>query len=219
LCDEHDIATYAICLRGTNGHILLELGRWEEALTLTLDALIEGASPFNRIALATVAGQVLARRGDAAAARPHLDEAMASAVGMNHLGMISRIRLALVEAHWLANRNGQALAEMARVGTFNTDPWTRGTVAAWQRRLGLDVTVHIDSLPEPYRQLLAGNFAAAAGLWDELNCPYEAALAMFDLTTEEGLREARAASTSSVRTRRPRSHDAPCDGRVSAPCR
>ena len=190
LCDEHDIATYGICLRGTYSHVLLELGRWEEALTLALDALTEGASPFNRIALATVAGQVLARRGDAAAARPHLDEAMASAVGMNHPVMISRIRLVLVEAHWLANRNGQALAEIDRVGTSNTDPWTRGTVAAWQRRLGLDVTVHIDSLPEPYRQLLAGNFAAAAGLWDELNCPYEAALAMFDVTTEEGLREA-----------------------------
>ena len=80
-CDEHDIGTFGICLRGEHTATLEMLGRWDEAAALSRDLLTRSeASPVNRINPLTSLGTILARRGEPGA-REHLDEAMRSADG------------------------------------------------------------------------------------------------------------------------------------------
>lgn len=45
-------------------------------------------------------------------------------------------------------------------------------------------------LPKPYALELAGEHLAAADVWRELGCPYEAALAMAESDTETGMLQA-----------------------------
>ena len=51
------------------------------------------------------------------------------------------------------------------------------------------------SWPSPTGAELAGDWAAAAQLWTDLGCPYEAALALLDAADEAALREALSCST------------------------
>ncbi len=64
-CDEHDIGTFGICLRGEHTCTLEMLGCWEESARLSLELLTQsGASPVNRISPLTSLGKILARRGE-----------------------------------------------------------------------------------------------------------------------------------------------------------
>ena len=45
-------------------------------------------------------------------------------------------------------------------------------------------------MAEPYRLQLDGDWRSAAKLWDEMGCPYDAALALLDAAEEAALRQA-----------------------------
>ena len=45
-------------------------------------------------------------------------------------------------------------------------------------------------LAGPYQRQLDGDWAGAARVWQDLGCPYEAALALLDSHDEDALREA-----------------------------
>ena len=61
--------------------------------------------------------------------------------------------------------------------------WARGELAMWLRRIGATVQPaghHYDTVAEPYRLLLDGQFAAAADTFHRIVEPYDAALALID---------------------------------------
>ena len=59
---------------------------------------------------------------------------------------------------------------------------------AWRRRAGIDEPPMDTSGTGPYALEVAGDAAAAASSWSELGRPYEAALALADVASEEALR-------------------------------
>ena len=125
-CDENDIGTFGICLRGEHTVTLEMLGRWDESAALSRELLTRsGASPVNRISPLTSLGMILARRGEPGA-QEHLDEAMRSADGTTIPSHILRVRLARAEACWLQGRDADARREAELA-----DDVVRG-----QRRLG-----------------------------------------------------------------------------------
>ena len=69
------------------------------------------------------------------------------------------------------------------------DPWERGMVADWLRRTGSAGRLAA-TLAEPYRHQVAGDWEQAAGLWTQLGCRYEAALARSAPGEEAALRDA-----------------------------
>jgi len=68
-CEEHDLGTFGVCLGGSRGVALQNLGRWDEAVALCRAALAGIASPFNRMYLLIPLATIQARRAapDAAA--------------------------------------------------------------------------------------------------------------------------------------------------------
>jgi DNA-binding CsgD family transcriptional regulator len=80
-------------------------------------------------------------------------------------------------------------AEMADDAARDCDAWDRGSVAAWLLRTG-SARPPRGELPAPYRRQLDGDWADAARLWTELDCPYEAGLALLGSADESCLREA-----------------------------
>jgi DNA-binding CsgD family transcriptional regulator/tetratricopeptide (TPR) repeat protein len=188
-CLEHDIAAFGTRLRATLSQLLLDTGRWDEAVRQALLVLDNGGSPRNTITPAIVVGSVLARRGDREA-WSHLDEAARCADGAEELDARSQTHLARAEAHWLFDDLPGAAAEVTAACADGVDDWTRGLAASWQRRLGAEVTVRTDRLPGPYRSSLTGDAAGAAAAWDALGCPYDAAMAWVDSDSVEGLSEA-----------------------------
>ncbi len=190
-CDEHDIGTYGICLRGEHTCTLEMLGRWEESAALSLELLTwSGASPVNRINPLTSLGKILARRGEPGA-WDRLDEAMRSAEGTTEPQHILRVRVARAEAYWLAEQHVEARreAELADDVSAGTDAWERGMISDWLRRTGSDRPPR-GQLAEPYQLQAGGDWEQAARVWTGLGCRYEAALALLDSGQEAALRDA-----------------------------
>jgi len=190
-CGQHDIDVYLCCLQGVRTTTLERLGQWSEAVALA-EAVLRRmlSSPLNRLIPLGTLGRIRARRGEPGAWEC-LDEAMAAADGADDPQYVVPIRLGRAEARWLdgdlaaAHREAR-LAEQAAQGA---GPWLLGETAAWVRRTGSFREPRAE-LAEPYRLQFAGDWRSAAKLWDELGCPYEAALAMLDAAEEPALRQA-----------------------------
>jgi DNA-binding CsgD family transcriptional regulator/tetratricopeptide (TPR) repeat protein len=188
--DEHDIGTYANCLRGARAVALEQTGRWDEAVSLSSELLAVSASPVNSIGALLVLARIHARRGDQSP-WGYLDEAAAAADGTGEPQFIIPARLARAEAYWLEGKHGlgRAEAEVAAAAAANATSWDRGAVACWLRRTGAD-SVPPGELAEPYQCHVDGSAEKAAQLWTDLGCGYDAALTLYDTTEERLLRRA-----------------------------
>ncbi len=190
-CDEHDITTYARCLRSDRITALERTGRWADAEALSLELLSRrNPSPLNRLNPLNLLGLIQARRGEPGA-WDHLDQAMSYADGTGEPQHIVPVRLARAEALWLEGRADEAAREarLADDVSAGTDMWDRGAVAVWLRRTGSDHGPR-GPVAEAYRRELDADPPAAARLWQDLGSPYEAALALLASREEEALREA-----------------------------
>ena len=190
-CDEHDITTYARCLRSDRITALERTGRWADAVALSLELLSRrNPSPLNRLNPLRLLGLIRARRGEPGA-WDHLDQAMSYADGTGEPQHIVSVRLARAEAFWLEGRVDEAAheARLADDVSAGTDMWDRGATAVWLRRTGSDRGPR-GTVAEAYQRELDADPPAAARLWQDLGSPYEAALALLVSREEEALREA-----------------------------
>jgi ATP/maltotriose-dependent transcriptional regulator MalT len=195
-CDEHDITTYATCLRGEQSNVAERTGRWDEAIALSEELLVKaGRSPASRLCALIRLGAMRARRGDPGV-WDCLDEAAAIADEAGEPGQQVPARLARAEAYWLEGRPNAARheAELADDACASTDAWHRGAVGMWLRRTGSARPAR-GEIAEPYRVLLDGDQVRAARIWTRLRCPYDAAMALADTQDEGTLREALGALT------------------------
>ncbi len=96
------------------------------------------------------------------------------------------------EAAWLRGDPGAVAAateEALALALWRKAPWVVGELACWRRRAGIVEDAPAE-VAEPYALQMAGAWAAAAGRWRALGCPYEAAAALADSDQERQLRTA-----------------------------
>ncbi|HEY7224767.1 MAG TPA: AAA family ATPase [Micromonosporaceae bacterium] len=209
-CEEHDIATYTVFMRGNQSTFLTRMGRWDEAQTLAdrqrTDVVPDG---YNRLCATLAKGIIRARRGEPGVFEL-LDESLRIALATAEPQNIVPARCRHTEAHWLDGHADEARheAELAADALDPDDPWLCGEVQAWLSRLGSRRRVP-GPLAEPYRRSAEGDSAGAARFWLERECRYDAALSLVDSGDEasalralELLRELGAEGTVRLVTRR-----------------
>ncbi|MFI6147501.1 ATP-binding protein [Streptomyces sp. NPDC051109] len=194
--DDHGQEVWRQWLRAFRSRALLEQGRWDEAEALASEVLRTAHVDDGRRMLAMVVlGRLRSRRGDGDP-RPLLTRVrsvMATAEPV--VGWIIGSTPALAEAAVYTGDLDQvdtvvtpALAAAAAQG----EPWFLGELAYWLSRADGPAAVPARAA-EPYRLQLSGRPREAAERWQEIGCPYEAALAHADTDDEGMLREALAA--------------------------
>ena len=189
-CEEQDIATYGNCLFGERAECLELTGRWPEAEAFSHELLAKtDISPINKIHSWVVLSNLHVRRG-APDAEQTLESGFALADGVGEPQWLVPLGLARVEQHWLAGNLDAAATSLKMTGAHaeQGNPWKRGAVAVWQRRLGVETTASVTV--SPFDQQVAGEHAAAADRWEAIGNPYQAALAMLDDDVEDGWRRA-----------------------------
>jgi DNA-binding CsgD family transcriptional regulator/tetratricopeptide (TPR) repeat protein len=169
----------------------LDQGRWSEAADSAEAVLrIPRTSITPRIGALVVLGLVRARRGDPGWRAP-LAEAWALGEPTGELPRFGFAAAARAEAAWLAG-DPAAVAEAVEYALPHARErgWGRlaGELADWSRRAGLPVDAA--GVDEPYTFQLAGQWRRAAERWEELGCPYEAALALAESADELDVRRA-----------------------------
>jgi DNA-binding CsgD family transcriptional regulator/tetratricopeptide (TPR) repeat protein len=190
-CDEHDISTYATCLRGGKSGALVQLGQWDEAEALSQQLLVTcGPSSINRIAPLQSLATMHARRGEPDALEL-LDRLMAATEGTGEPQYVIPARLARAEAYWLQGNTELARreTELADDIAADCDGFELGAIATWLRRTG-STRLHSAQVKGPYLAQLEGDWRRAADEWTRAGCAYNGALALVDANEEAPLREA-----------------------------
>jgi DNA-binding CsgD family transcriptional regulator len=195
-CEEHDLDAWRVYMTGWLARMRFEQGRWDEAADHAATVLRERDVPgASRITPLATLGRVRARRGD-----PHpwelLDEALELARASEELQRLAPVAAARAEAHCLDGSAASVAAETDEtlaLAVALDDPWAIGELCVLRRRAGIVDVVQAGSAAAPFALELAGEWEAAAASWDELGCPYEAALARAETGEEAALRDALAA--------------------------
>jgi DNA-binding CsgD family transcriptional regulator len=189
-CDEHDVLSYGMYLHAWRARSALNQGLIGEAAAAADSTLISpDATLPTRIVAGVCAALCAARTGDVERARTLLDGASRDAWATGELQRVGPVAAAHAEMAWLEralDAVDEITAKAAAMAAERGDAWRLGELAVWRRRVGL-------SWPEgpvaaPFAAELAGDPAAAADLWTELGCPYEAALAHIEARREPELR-------------------------------
>jgi DNA-binding CsgD family transcriptional regulator/tetratricopeptide (TPR) repeat protein len=159
----------------------LDLGRWQDAVDSAALVLREPRrSRIPQLTALSVVGRVRARRGDPDVASP-LDEALSLAARSEELQASEPVAVARAEAAWLqGDRRGVEQATDAALALARTrrSPWVVAELAAWRRRAGIVDTLSAGETAGPHALEVAGKWPQAAARWQQLGCPYEAALAL-----------------------------------------
>jgi DNA-binding CsgD family transcriptional regulator len=167
-------------------------GRWTEALDCASLVLRESFPSTAPPALAlTAIGLIRARRGESERWAP-LDEALELVESSRELQRLAPVAAARAEAAWLDGepaKIARATDEAFELALQHKAEWPLGELACWRWRAGL-----LDEPPtgaaEPYARQISGDWQRAGELWDEIGCPYEAALALADADDQDALRYA-----------------------------
>jgi DNA-binding CsgD family transcriptional regulator len=182
-CLEHGLDAWRFEILGHQARRLLDQGTWEEATEAT--ATILGSPNTNavaRVLALTVLALLRSRRGDPDHDSP-MQEARAIAAPTGELQLLLPVATATAEIAWLGgdlaaiaaadSATGEVLHMAERHGATSAI----SEVAAWRRRCGLQAPGPAGDLG-PYERELAGDPAAAAAVWLDLDCEYDAAIAL-----------------------------------------
>ena len=191
-CAELGLEAWRLYVLAYRARARLDLGQWDEAAEDAASVLQYARSvPLLRILGLTVLGLVRARRGDQDRWEA-LDEAAAEAKGQREPQYRVPVATARAEAAWLDGRGAAAVreetGEVLALAADRGAGWVVGELA-WLRRLA-GLPAGTEGAAGPYALQLAGDLAAAAARWDELDCPYDAALALAASDDEDDLRRA-----------------------------
>lgn len=177
-CEEHEMHTWTSCLSATRAQVLLRRGKVDDAVALGRRVQQRPMSDLNRahLQIPILTGRV--RRGEPGV-HEELLAARALAARTGDPCWQLPVETALCELAWLTDDPGVVDESLLRLfrDTAATEPWLRAELAVWLRRLGAlaEVPAHV---PSPYGEELAGDHRAAAAVWRERGCPYEAAAAL-----------------------------------------
>jgi DNA-binding CsgD family transcriptional regulator len=180
-CTERDLDAWRLYMTGHLARSDLDQGRWDAAAAHATFVLgrPDAATP-SRITPLTVVGRLRARRGDPEPFAP-LDEALELALRTGEEQRVVAVATARAEARWLAGETEEIGAETEAalaMALEHHDAWPAGELCVWRRRAGIEDDVPREGVAQLFRLELEGGSYVAAGLWREMGCAYEAAIAL-----------------------------------------
>jgi DNA-binding CsgD family transcriptional regulator len=175
-CTDHDLLTWTTYMQGLLAQLLVREGAWDAARELAERTLKAELSPVFRFP------------ASAALARLNIRTGQEVDVLFQNLAFDDEPQRRLVyapllgERAWLSQANidlaVRVLEEAAPVAARVGDVWAAGEIAFWRYKLAELAPAQADTLAAPYRDLLTGDWKAAAEAWRKQRAPYETALAL-----------------------------------------
>ena len=192
-CETRDLDLWRLSILGYRIRSLVERGRWAEALETASVVLDDPrASPDPHVEALLAFARVRARRGDPDAHRP-VQQVLALPSPLQELSRTAPLASVRAELAWLEGKSATEVASVSDtafgLAQRRESNWWIGELAYWRWKAGV-AEEPVAGAAEPYALAIAGDWQAAAALWDELGCPYEAALALSDADDEQTLRGA-----------------------------
>ena len=192
-CEARDLDAWERYMSAWRAEVSLAEGKWNAA-SEDAEAVMRQheVAPVTRIVALTVLARLRARRGDPGADTA-LDDAQRLAEKTAELQRMGAVAIARAEFAWLNGTLQDAVGyvrkcyEMAR---RVTDPWVLGELAFWLWEADALEGEAPPGIPEVLRLQMAGEWSAAATIWEKMGCPYHRAVALAETDSESDLRTA-----------------------------
>lgn len=184
---EHELDAWVHYLTGWQAQLHLDKGEFAQAAALARQVLaLPDLSLVMRLPALTVLGRTLSRQGEEDAARC-LQEALQWARATGESQRLLPVLLALAEAAWQIQDLESCRRWLDEIGQFDlsgVNAWDLAEVGTWRRRAAMATLAAEEraSVPPPRAAEAAGNGQAACDAWLALGLPFEAALALLDLS-------------------------------------
>ena len=184
---EHELDAWVHYLTGWQAQLHLDKGEFAQAAALARQVLaLPDLSLVMRLPALTVLGRTLSRQGEEDAARC-LQEALQWARATRESQRLLPVLLALAEAAWQIQDMESCRRWLDEIGQFDlsgVNAWDLAEVGAWRRRAAMGALAAGEraALPPPRAAEAAANGQAACDAWLSLGLPFEAALALLDLS-------------------------------------
>jgi DNA-binding CsgD family transcriptional regulator len=178
-CQERDLDPWGHCLHWVRARARLEQGEWAAAEQEAAAILsVPWMAVTNRIPALLVLGRLRSRRGESSAAAL-LDEARDLALSIGEPHRMEQVAAARAEWRWLAGDLAGCVAEASAAfhPVFLASEPYKPEVVMWLWRGGALKEAPAGT-PVPYSLELSGDWRAAADAWQQVNCPWEQALAL-----------------------------------------
>jgi DNA-binding CsgD family transcriptional regulator/tetratricopeptide (TPR) repeat protein len=190
-CSDKDLHTLTLCMLAHHANVKLYLGEWDSAVEFANSVFQNEYIPEgNKNIPLFIIGIIRARRNDPGAMNL-LAEANRLSLNLGEMDKIVTIKAATAEAFWLQNKLNEIADEIESLYfkiQYTRNPWYIGSLAYWlwknDRLKRIPKTI-----AKPYLLQINGDWKSAAKLWEELECPYEKALALSE-GDERAMKEA-----------------------------
>jgi DNA-binding CsgD family transcriptional regulator/tetratricopeptide (TPR) repeat protein len=176
-CSARDLDYYHGYALSWLARVELEQGDWNRAGSLA-EPLLDSKDPIARMNALVLTARLRSRRAESGAA-PLLDEAWELATRTGDLQRLWPVAAARAEAAWLSHRSERipGLVEQPyEMALRLRHPWAIGELGSWWLRAGGSPR-GMEGAAAPYAAAAAGNWQESATLWEQIGCPYDAALA------------------------------------------
>lgn len=184
---EHELDAWVHYLTGWQAQLHLDKGEFAAAAALARQVLgLPDLSLVMRLPALTVLGRTLSRQGDEEAA-PCLQEALQWAHATGESQRLLPVLLALAEAAWQVQDGECCRRWLDQIGQFDlsgVNAWDLAEACTWRRRAGMALLPECGQAlaPPPRAAESGGQGQAACDAWLALGLPFEAALALLDLS-------------------------------------
>ena len=179
-CEERDLDSLKLYMLGWKARVNLELGNWAEAYKIANKLLTkENLLPVIKIGALAVAATVKMRKGEQDVL-PLLLEAKTLALRTTELQRIIPVLVALLEYEWVTGKTyiEQEILDRAVKGFVEADKISKKSrFCFWLKKVRKQRAEPKEDLKRLINATTAQEESAS---WEELSCPYEQALSLFD---------------------------------------
>ncbi|HEX9330461.1 MAG TPA: LuxR C-terminal-related transcriptional regulator, partial [Anaerolineales bacterium] len=178
-CAQYDLDYWRTVALGNRALYYIEQGKWAEAEKDILAAENTWRTPIEDVTRARLWLQV---RRDGSLSTKELTTAVLLKRDSPLFETAFLVAGLLAEAAWLKEDLTQCRAEaesMFQIACERNLPKQIGYLSYWMWRAGA-IAQPPPNAAEPYVMQMAGNWSAAAALWEKYGCPYEQAMALMD---------------------------------------
>lgn len=193
----HDLDSWTYYLIGRKAHLLFEMDRYGDALTLAEDVLArENQTLLMKMPAMIIRARARLRLGKTGASED-LTMVLADAEKVGEPQYLAALHLALIEAAVLAHDRDRAAGSLDWLTRINPDqlsPRKRGEALFWSIVAGTPPgALASENLPEPFQRMAMQDFAGAAEAFEAEQSEYLAIWARACTGSAKAIREADAA--------------------------
>lgn len=178
-CIDRDLDTWRDYMRGEQAELMIFLGRWDEAETLAQSVVDNlNTPPLSRYPAVLASAVLKTRRGEPASLPlDELERFLQTGLELQRLAPYAAL---VAERAWLGLEDRKrALLLLSQASALSREDLDIAIVAFWEHILGGDgQREHEFRGDGAISQMLAGEWKAAAGIWEERRSPYWRAMAL-----------------------------------------